>query len=338
MKNILLNLLSPELNNNVIFQPGDINNLNEPFIVLKEKLASLGYDIKTTDNHSLDNCAWVLFIDFPPQSKDKKNKTRNLYQECLTNDLENKMALFLWEGKPIKPQNYSSAVYGKFKYIFTWRDDLVDNKKFFKFHLPIPKRKIITKEIPFDQKKLLVNISANKFSSVKGEMFSARRQSVRFFQKNYPQNFDLYGPKWNKPNNAWQKIFPWLIEKFPNHRGISYDKITTLSGYKFSLCYENLASEPGFITEKIFDCLVAKTVPIYLGATNIENYIDPASFIDRRQFKTDQELADFITSINEKSYNKYLEAMDKCLAGEKYKLFLPENFANTIIKVLKLNT
>ena len=66
--------------------------------------------------------------------------------------------------------------------------------------------------------------------------------------------------------------------------------------------------------------------------------MDKNAFIDRRKFKSDKELFNFLNSIDENEYNKYLTAIEKYLTGDNYKLFLPENFADTIIKTLNLKT
>lgn len=47
----------------------------------------------------------------------------------------------------------------------------------------------------------------------------------------------------------------------PNYE---YQKLKTLSQYKFSMCYEN-GSYPGYVTEKLLHAKVAGTVPIYWG-------------------------------------------------------------------------
>jgi hypothetical protein len=352
MKKILLHTSSPALSNNVIFKTGDINNLNEPWIVLKNKLFKLGFDLITADNNSLDDCERILFIDSPfPVLKvtkvwvkkiikiligNKKPKLRDLYDECIKNGYQDKMILFLWEGKSVKPENYTKQLFDKFTIIFTWNDDLVDNKKFFKFYLPSPARKPVEPKTSFNKKKLLVNISANKLSHFPDELYSARRKTIEYFDENYPNDFDLYGPNWNKPISRIQKAFPILTKKYATFRGHANDKIGTMSKYKFSLCYENLKNENGYITEKILDCLVANTIPIYWGANNIEKYIDSQCFIDKRQFNSDKELAEYLINITEKKYNNYLEAIKKYLVSEKYKLFLPENFINIIINTLKL--
>ncbi len=354
MKDILINFASSGLGNNVIFNTDDINSLNDSWKLFKKKLSSLGYDLKTADQNELSNCAWVLFIDVdsmgeaPPNYIDKLRSftkkiilrntkpTRKLYQECLEKGLANKIALFLWEGKSVKTDNYSQKLHKKFPIIFTWNDDLVDNKKFFKFYLPSPRRNLKITKIPFAQKKFLINISANKTSSSPDELYSARRKTIEFFDKNYPDDFDLYGPKWNAPISRLQKKLPYFVKKYNSFRGHAKNKIETLLKYKFSLCYENLKNENGYITEKILDCFVANTVPIYWGANNIENYIDNKCFIDRRQFNSNKELAEFLKNISEEKYNIYLENINKYLTSEKYEKFLPENFANTMINALKL--
>lgn len=63
-------------------------------------------------------------------------------------------------------------------------------------------------------------------------------------------------------------------------RGINYidDKWDGLAPYRYSLAIEN-SSGPNYWTEKIGDCFLSWTVPIYYGCTNLENYFPPGSFI-----------------------------------------------------------
>ena len=48
--------------------------------------------------------------------------------------------------------------------------------------------------------------------------------------------------------------------------------------YRYSIAIENTAA-PDYFTEKINDCFLAYTVPIYYGAINIGKYFPPKSFI-----------------------------------------------------------
>ena len=337
MKDILINFASPVFGNNSIFNTNDINNLNVPWKILKKKIFNLGYNLKTADKNGLSNCAWVLFIDGDSLGE-KTEMRRELYKECMDYGLKDKATLFLWEGKSVKPYNYTKKLHDKFSKIFTWNDDLVDNKKFFKFYFPCLVSKKLLNRIDFNEKKFMVNISANKLSRFPNELYSIRRKSIKFFESRLGGQFDLFGPRWNRPINRKEKFFPFLMPKFKNYRGISQDKIETFSRYKFALCYENAYGLNGYVTEKIFDCFNAGTVPIYWGAENITEYVDKNAFIDRRKFKSDKELFDFLNNIGENEYNKYLTAIEKYLTSDNYKLFLPENFTNTIIKTLNLKT
>ncbi|KAL9250357.1 Glycoprotein 3-alpha-L-fucosyltransferase A-like protein [Drosera capensis] len=55
-----------------------------------------------------------------------------------------------------------------------------------------------------------------------------------------------------------------------NHDG-RVDKVETLKRYKFSLAFEN-SNEEDYVTEKYFQSLVAGTVPVVVGAPNIQDF------------------------------------------------------------------
>ena len=99
---------------------------------------------------------------------------------------------------------------------------------------------------------------------------------------------DLYGRGWAK---WWSRASMWL-PYWKNRRalmsiykGACESKYEVLSQYKFSLCFENMAMN-GYVTEKIFDCLYSGTVPLYLGAFDIEDLIPIDVYIDCRKFSS----------------------------------------------------
>lgn len=63
-------------------------------------------------------------------------------------------------------------------------------------------------------------------------------------------------------------------------KGINYieDKWDGLAPYRYSLAIEN-SSGPDYWTEKLADCFLSWTVPIYYGCTNLEEYFPAKSFI-----------------------------------------------------------
>ena len=118
------------------------------------------------------------------------------------------------------------------------------------------------------------------------------------------------------------------------------NKIKLLSGFKHSLCFENITDVEGYVSEKIFDCFKAKCIPIYWGASNIENYIPKDCFIDFREFKEYKKLLDFINSIDEVKYNEYIKNIEKLLKDKKFlKPWFEDGFANFFLEdVLEIKT
>jgi len=242
----------------------------------------------------------------------------------------------LWENKAVRPQDHHPLVLEKFKRILTWDDTLVDNKKYFKFLHPYPEHAPLRPTPPFAQKKLLLNISINKRSSYPRELYSARLNSLRYFNDHYPKDFDMFGIGWNQPATKWERMLPWLMPKFSCYRGPVKNKLDALPNYKFSLCYENIRGEQGYVSEKIFDCFRAGVVPIYWGSDNVTDYVDAAAFIDRRQFKSDKALAEFLLSITESEYAKYQAAIDNYFLSDKFRAVLSSSFAENIIRQLQI--
>ena len=149
----------------------------------------------------------MLFVDGDSLNSNIKHKKRNLYQECVDHKLEDKMALLMTESKAINPYNYTKQLHDKFSTIFTWDDDLVDNKSFSNFLYPTQKeKKELTAPILMTE-KTLVNISANKLSRFSNELYSMRRRSIKFFENKLGGQFDLFGLRWNKPINRKEKFF-----------------------------------------------------------------------------------------------------------------------------------
>jgi len=152
----------------------------------------------------------------------------------------------------------------------------------------------------------------------------------------HPDGFDLFGVGWNQPSTLLERCMPGMIAKYSSYRGTIKNKWDVLPNYRFCLCYENIRDEPGWITEKIFDAMRSGCVPIYWGASNITDYVNADAFIDRRRFKTDADLYDYLTCVSELEYARFQDAMRIYLASESFAKFLPNFYADTIIDALGL--
>jgi glycosyl transferase family 10 (putative fucosyltransferase) len=86
-------------------------------------------------------------------------------------------------------------------------------------------------------------------------------------------------------------------------------KQQTIARYKFTFAFENAVSRD-YVTEKFFDPLLAGSVPVYLGAPNIEEYAPGRQcFIDASRFDTPRALARHLMHLNadDNAYAEYLQ-------------------------------
>jgi len=84
------------------------------------------------------------------------------------------------------------------------------------------------------------------------------------------------------------------------------DKNVLFSEYQFSLVIEN-CRQPNYFTEKLMDCLVTKTIPIYYGCSNIGRYFDTRGWIILETTNPD-ELVQKATVLPD--YTQYLEIIE----------------------------
>lgn len=75
-------------------------------------------------------------------------------------------------------------------------------------------------------------------------------------------------------------------------------KLEFLNSYKFNLCFEN-ASYPGYATEKLYEALCAKTVPIYWGSPTIECDFNTKAFLNWHDYGNDADFFDAIKEIDD---------------------------------------
>jgi hypothetical protein len=224
-----------------------------------------------------------------------------------------KLVLFMWEPKTVLRQMYLPHIRHCFSRIYTWDDSLVDGKTYFKFYYPVL-TSMIEEVVPFEEKKLCTLVASNLKSCFENELYSQRREAICFFEQMEEEGFEFYGRRWDPAEHK-------------SYRGMIEDKIGTIKNYLFNICYENTKDTPGYITEKIFDCFAAGTIPIYWGASNIEDYIPKDCFIDRSSFSSMQELYAFIKAMPKEEYEGYLKRIRTFLASDAAKKFSLDQLA-----------
>lgn len=94
---------------------------------------------------------------------------------------------------------------------------------------------------------------------------------------------------------------------YPNRTPSSPKNLEVISRYKFCLCLEPMYHELwsfDWLTERIFDCLKVKTIPLYFGCYNVEEKIPDDLYVDLRKFKDINEAIDSVKNITEEEYRR----------------------------------
>ena len=322
-------------NQNRMFTPGALPEYEDwiyPTIYLAQYLKERGHSVNTIDMDDIRNFDAIVFIDFPT--------LQNKYFIQLISAGFSEIYMILIESKVVRQDNWNIENHRYFKKIFTWNDTLIDNKKYFKINYSHK----IPKELNFnlsEKKKLCVMVNSNKFFSHPLELYTERIRAINWFEKNHPDDFDLYGFGWDKHNfssrsfrklNRFNFLCKLLRPRYKTYKGSVKSKKETISKYKFAICYENARDIPGYITEKIFNCFFSGCVPIYLGAPNVTDYIPQETFIDKRNFKTYEEIYSYIKNMPDTEYIDYLNAIKNFVLSDRIYPFSAECFVETLVR------
>tara|TARA_A100001015_G_C14889139_1_gene671652 strand:- start:205 stop:1098 length:894 start_codon:yes stop_codon:yes gene_type:complete len=222
----------------------------------------------------------------------------------------------LLESEAVMPELYYKKQYLDFDKTYTCNPDLILDDSMVLCRIPFSNCSKKYKKTSYQEKKLLCIIAYNKSSNTVGELYSERLKAINHFSSRLMGDFDLYGFGWDS--------------SFPAYKGSVANKIETLSGYKFSIVFENISNAKGWVTEKIFDCFKAGVIPVYYGAPDICQYIPNNCFIDFREFSSYYDLEEYLLSFSKKEYDAYLSSINEYLESDSYKEYLPNNFVELL--------
>ncbi len=292
--------------------------LLEPYYEMQQFFAGNGDELHTIDMYDrIEGIDYFLFfvLDW------------SIVYKLVSLGKADRMVYCTAEPPIVEPRNTPKG-YKKLKqffpYILTFNPEWVDGKSIFIRNDPYFFVDDRDKAYPFCKKKLITFISGNKTSDHPDELYSERRRAIEFFEETAPQDFDFYGTGWDK-------------ERHRCYRGVASNKREIYYKYKYAICYENMRNIRGYVSEKILDCLVAGIVPIYAGATDITNFVPSDCFIHLDDFQDYDSLLEYITGLEEKDYQMFLDAADSFLKSGKTDLFSGTRYATCIYDAIKEN-
>jgi hypothetical protein len=166
------------------------------------------------------------------------------------------------------------------------------------------------------------------------EIYADRIKAIRHFSGH--SDFSLYGMGWNRPIQGFSYDYHKAALKV--YKGsIPSDvqsKRKVMNGFKFALCFENCVF-PGYVTEKIFDCFLAGSIPVYFGAPDITDFIPRETFVDFRRFTNYLELDRFLRAMSVREGQTYIEAARDFLGTSEFNKFTVDYFVNEILNIIE---
>lgn len=208
--------------------------------------------------------------------------------------------LILYESKSITPDIYDFAVRNKSSYrkIFTHNESICDNSKIFKIPPFVPTW-VHGEDAKIHNKTKLVSMIASTKSMCRGHVY--RNQVADSF----PYKNDLFG------NGRENKL---------------ESKADGLRDYMFSIAMENDCYDT-YYTEKILDCFLTGTIPIYWGTKKIGDIFDSNGIL----FLEDTN----ILSLNEDLYKSKIHSVQKNFEIAKSLKYTSGHMLDHIIKEIK---
>lgn len=190
---------------------------------------------------------------------------------------------WLIEPPIINGENYLNIKKNKenFKYIFTHHKNILNEGENFIF-VPHGGTWLREEDISIHEKNKLVSFI---FSWKQWNPYHRMRYRVydRFKDSNL---VDFYGTGCEKPIDL---------------------KITALKDYMFSIVIEN-SIENGYFTEKLLDCFLSGTIPIYVGSKSVCDIFDENGIIF---FEGDENLPEILSNIDKNFYLSKLSSIQK---------------------------
>jgi hypothetical protein len=155
-------------------------------------------------------------------------------------------------------------------------------------------------------KKCSMVVSYNSNSIYKDSLYRQRVEFALNILKT-DLDIDIYGNNWEHSGIKDSRI-----------KGTIDNKTTALLDYYYSISIEN-CSERDYFSEKLTDCILTNTVPIYYGCPNVDRFFSKTNIIqlsdlqDKGIKQLQQALSD-----SEKNTNYFFE---KELMSTKYNLY-----------------
>jgi hypothetical protein len=110
-------------------------------------------------------------------------------------------------------------------------------------------------------------------------------------------------------------------------------KETVFSNSQYGVAIENF-SHRGYFSEKILDCFLMKTIPVYNGCSNIDDYFNPEGIII---FKNVDDLIYTVNNLDKNYYNSHQDVIEKNYQKSIQYINYKQSIVQKVKEIFKLN-
>lgn len=306
--------------------------INSIYGLFFKELSKQGYTVKPIQRELLDQAEAILFMwdsgdIFFVSHRVYENLYIEKWKKIVRETNNQKKAILCASSEPafVTPNHYKQEIHKDFLFCLTGNQKWIDNKKYFYQPAIIDFYFNFKKRYEFEDKKLCGFAGGGFFRELRDKrcLYPERLALVTYFDKYHSDEFEFYGARWSK-------------EKFKSYQGFADDRIETLAKFKFVISIPNyIHRSTEFFDPRIFDTMVAGSVPIYFGCPDIKDVVPEGTFIDLRDFPTYDDLYSFISAMDEAAYNTYLMNIEKFLESKQAKKYSIENYTDCLVKVVE---
>ena len=355
---LVVDPVNPVYERDFLFDPragaGGGDDVNGAWRVLRRSLEERGVPVHTADlleRGEVPRADRYVYISAGARSRYRKLAARP--------DVD-PVAFFVFECPIVEPKLYLELdeIQTVFRHLYSFshgtalRPFLRRHLEFKTFRLPQPFDAVDEGAWCRGDRRFMAMINANKLPRLYvSELYTERLRAVEYFGRH--GEIDLYGIGWDGPpyqmgetrvpatvrrlhraaRIQWERVRPptdpLRVASLRAYRGPAASKTDTLAGYTFAICFENMILD-GWVTEKVFDCFRAGTVPVYLGAPDIEMWVPKECFVDMRRFPDFEALRDHLKTLTRAEVEAYRAAGREYFRSEHYRPFTAQAFADLI--------
>jgi len=310
------------------------------------------------DMMPLDQADCVWFMDLPDTRMEYEDARRRARPGT-------PFVLQVMETPAGRSQNFEPKNQALFDYIVTYQQQVRHTDHCIPYRLPHSLGGFHGEHVPLEQRKCLVMVNSNRVEGwfaprqpglvglpglgrhlagwhmplwswacpARGELYSWRRSFAREAEKTSQQALDIIGYNWGCERVSW--LAPYGRGPYKCRVSDGTDKkLQIISDYRFTISVENYRGRHDYISEKIFDPLVAGSVPVYLGDENITRVVPKNMIVDVRDFNSQRELLRYLAGCSKSEWQGYYDAGQAFLKSDVAREFSTDTFVHKMNGVL----